>query len=170
MFEKIGDMLTFKYGKKYADACKTDALGNVNDKVKRRLGLEAPSKLLVEQYLIEIAKNFNVPFEPDQNVMLVRYSSLSRFNIKSNRYLKRSGHIDEELINLKDQATDLIGKYGNDGNGSGGGASAPSFSADLNNMQTFYNHSEPIGFNVDVSIKFFFSITLIKSLSPHPHL
>ena len=64
-------MLTFKYVKKYAEACKTDALGNVNEKVKKRLGLEAPPKLLVEQYLIEIAKMYNVPFEPDQTVMLV---------------------------------------------------------------------------------------------------
>jgi vacuolar protein sorting-associated protein IST1 len=63
--------LGYKYGKKYAEACKTDALNNVNDKVKKRLGLDAPSKLLVEQYLMEIAKNFNVPFEPDQSVMLV---------------------------------------------------------------------------------------------------
>lgn len=44
----------------------------MNEKVKKRLGLEPPSKLLVEQYLIEIAKNFNMPYEPDQSVMLVR--------------------------------------------------------------------------------------------------
>jgi vacuolar protein sorting-associated protein IST1 len=67
-------MLTFKYGKKYAEACKTDALNNVNEKVKRRLGLEAPSKLLVEQYLIEIAKSCNIPYEPDQSVMLVTFN------------------------------------------------------------------------------------------------
>jgi len=48
-----------------------DTLNNVNEKVKRRLGLEPPSKLLVEQYLIEIAKNFNVPYDPDNTVMLV---------------------------------------------------------------------------------------------------
>ena len=72
--QKIGDMLAYKYGKKYAEACRTDALNNVNQKVKKRLGLDAPSKLLVEKYLIEIAKNFNVPFEPDQSVMIVSYS------------------------------------------------------------------------------------------------
>lgn len=75
-----------------------DTLNNVNDKVfkvfhnlivnrlkiwilkvKKRLGLEPPSKLLVEQYLIEIANNYNVKYEPDQAVMLV--------SIKINSYM-----------------------------------------------------------------------------------
>ena len=30
---KIGEVFGNKYGKKYADACKVDALNNVNDKV-----------------------------------------------------------------------------------------------------------------------------------------
>lgn len=68
---QIGDIFTQKYGKKYADSCKADTLNNVNEKVKKRLGLEPPSKLLVEQYLIEIAKNFNITYEPDKAVMLV---------------------------------------------------------------------------------------------------
>jgi vacuolar protein sorting-associated protein IST1 len=83
-FKIIGDILGFKYGKKYAEACKTDALNNVNEKVKKRLGLEAPSKLLVEQYLIEIAKAHNVPFEPDQSVMLVSILLQKLFFLESN--------------------------------------------------------------------------------------
>jgi len=30
-----------------------------------KLSVEAPPKILVERYLIEIAKNYNVPYEPD---------------------------------------------------------------------------------------------------------
>lgn len=30
-----------------------------------KLSPEAPPKILVERYLIEIAKNYNVPYEPD---------------------------------------------------------------------------------------------------------
>lgn len=33
-----------------------------------KLSLEAPPKILVERYLIEIAKNYNVPYEPDAMV------------------------------------------------------------------------------------------------------
>lgn len=46
-------------------------MNNVNDKVKRKLGVEPPPKILVENYLIEIAKNFNINYEPDKTVMLV---------------------------------------------------------------------------------------------------
>jgi len=79
-----------------------DTLNNVNEKVKKRLGLEAPCKLLVEQYLIEIAKNFNVAYEPDQLVML------------------KSGIVDENLISLKEKTDDIVRR---NNNGNGGGAS-----------------------------------------------
>ena len=32
---------------------------------------DPPPKILVERYLVEIAKNYNVPFEPDPEVMMV---------------------------------------------------------------------------------------------------
>lgn len=35
-----------------------------------KLSVEAPPKILVERYLIEIAKNYNVPYEPDSVVMV----------------------------------------------------------------------------------------------------
>ena len=70
-FKIIGEILSSKYGKNYAEACRTDKTKNVNEKVKKRLGVEPPAKILVEQYLIEIAKNFHVPYTPDPSVMLV---------------------------------------------------------------------------------------------------
>ena len=80
-----------------------DTLNNVNEKVKKRLGLEAPCKLLVEQYLIEIAKNFNVAYEPDQLVMI------------------KSGIVDENLISLREKTDDIV-RRNNNNNGGGGGA------------------------------------------------
>lgn len=111
-----------------------DTLNNVNDKVKRRLGLEAPPKLLVEQYLIEIAKNFNIPYEPDQSVML------------------NSGIIDEPLISLKEKTNEIVEKHGGNNNnnnnsnhgasgGSGGGGFASAYPDQYNKPPA------PIGFD-----------------------
>jgi len=60
----ICDQILVKYGKDYPEKSKDD----VNDKFRHRLGVQAPAKLLVENYLMEISKNYNVPFEPDQKV------------------------------------------------------------------------------------------------------
>lgn len=40
-----------------------------------KLSVEAPPKILVERYLIEIAKNYNVPYEPDSVVMVSEVSA-----------------------------------------------------------------------------------------------
>lgn len=77
-------------------------MNNVNEKVKRRLGLEAPPKLLVEQYLIEIAKNFNVDYVPDNSIML------------------QSGIMSEELIQLRDTVNDIKRNNNSGGGGAGG--------------------------------------------------
>lgn len=65
----VTDQLTSKYGKEFAQACRTNELNNVNEKVMHKLGVQAPPKILVERYMMEIAKTYNVPFEPDPSVM-----------------------------------------------------------------------------------------------------
>lgn len=66
----ISDMLTAKYGKPYADACRAAVPpANVSDKLQHKMSIQAPPKLLVEKYLIEIAKIFNIDYEPDQSIM-----------------------------------------------------------------------------------------------------
>jgi vacuolar protein sorting-associated protein IST1 len=66
----ISDMLTAKYGKPYADACRAGVPpANVSDKLQHKMSIQAPPKLLVEKYLIEIAKIFNIDYEPDQSIM-----------------------------------------------------------------------------------------------------
>ena len=36
-----------------------------------RLGVEAPKKSLVENYMVEIARNYKVEFEPDSSLLMV---------------------------------------------------------------------------------------------------
>lgn len=65
----ISDILTSKYGRQYTDACREESIQTISEKLKHKLGVQSPSKLLVEKYLIEIAKNYNVEYEPDPQVM-----------------------------------------------------------------------------------------------------
>lgn len=65
----ISDILTSKYGKQYADACREEALPTISEKLKHKMSVQSPSKLLVEKYLIEIAKIYNVEYEPDPQIM-----------------------------------------------------------------------------------------------------
>lgn len=66
----ISDLLTAKYGKPYSDACRAAVPpANVSDKLQHKMSIQAPPKLLVEKYLIEIAKIYNIDYEPDQSIM-----------------------------------------------------------------------------------------------------
>ncbi|KAG9352466.1 hypothetical protein JZ751_020880 [Albula glossodonta] len=64
----VSDQLCAKYSKEYGKLCRTNQIGTVNDRLMLKLSVEAPPKILVERYLIEIAKNYNVPYEPDAMV------------------------------------------------------------------------------------------------------
>ncbi|XP_018425926.1 PREDICTED: IST1 homolog [Nanorana parkeri] len=65
----VADQLCAKYSKEYGKLCRTNQIGTVNDRLMHKLSVEAPPKILVERYLIEIAKNYNVAYEPDSVVM-----------------------------------------------------------------------------------------------------
>ncbi|KAH0950876.1 hypothetical protein HN011_011886 [Eciton burchellii] len=65
----IADILTSKYGRQYTEACREEAIQTISEKLKHKMSVQSPSKLLVEKYLIEIAKNYNVDYEPDPQVM-----------------------------------------------------------------------------------------------------
>lgn len=71
----ISDLLTSKYGKQYAQAARENALGTVSPKLLTKLSVQAPPKVLVEQYMIEIAKSHNIPFEPDPEIMAAAESA-----------------------------------------------------------------------------------------------
>ncbi|XP_069688870.1 IST1 homolog isoform X1 [Periplaneta americana] len=65
----ISELLTAKYGRQYADACREEAVASISEKLKHKMSVQSPPKLLVEKYLIEIAKNYNIEYEPDPQVM-----------------------------------------------------------------------------------------------------
>ena len=50
----VADQFAAKYGKPYAQACKENAVGTVSVKLMHKLSVQAPPKITVEKYLIEI--------------------------------------------------------------------------------------------------------------------
>ncbi|KAG9475020.1 hypothetical protein GDO78_003463 [Eleutherodactylus coqui] len=65
----VANQLCHKYSKEYGNLCRTNQIGTVSSRLMQKLSPEAPPKILVERYLIEIAKNYNVQYEPDARVM-----------------------------------------------------------------------------------------------------
>nr|CAD7433778.1 unnamed protein product [Timema monikensis] len=65
----ISDMLTAKYGKPYAEACRKGSVPTIPERIQHKMSIQSPPALLVEKYLIEIAKNYNIEFKPDPQVM-----------------------------------------------------------------------------------------------------
>lgn len=66
----VAEQLAFKYGKEFSIQARSNMNSTVNERLVLKLSPEPPPKILVERYLIEIAKNFDVPFEPDQSVLM----------------------------------------------------------------------------------------------------
>jgi len=65
----VSAQLASKYGKPYAMGCIENSVGTVSEKLVHKLSVQAPPKLVVEKYMIEIAKYYNVEYEPDPQVM-----------------------------------------------------------------------------------------------------
>ncbi|XP_055531020.1 IST1 homolog isoform X3 [Wyeomyia smithii] len=104
------DVFTIKYGKQWAESVRAAIPPHkVSDKLMHKMAIQAPPKLLVEKYLIEIAKIFNVDYEPDPIVMQ---------SDKTN-----SG--DSILIDLSDRNNLDGGSHGGSSSGGGGGTPAP---------------------------------------------
>lgn len=103
------DIFTAKYGKPYAEQVRAAIPPHkVSDKLMHKLAIQAPPRLLVEKYLIEIAKIFNVDYEPDPLVM------------KDDR----PSPGNSILIDLSDR-NNLDGGNGGSSSGGGGGGGAP---------------------------------------------
>lgn len=65
----IADLLTAKYGPSFAEACKVESIEAISTKLKHKMEIQSPPKLLVEKYVIEIAKSYDIPYEPDPQIM-----------------------------------------------------------------------------------------------------
>uniref|UniRef100_UPI00358F0D98 IST1 homolog n=1 Tax=Myxine glutinosa TaxID=7769 RepID=UPI00358F0D98 len=59
----VSDQLCAKYSKEFGKLCRTNQMNTVNQKLLRKLTAETPPTLLVEQYLVEIAKNYKITYQ-----------------------------------------------------------------------------------------------------------
>lgn len=67
---QVSFQLENKFGKPFAQQARSNMSGAVNPKVIHRLGADAPKKSLVENYMIEIARNYKIDYEPDPTMFL----------------------------------------------------------------------------------------------------
>lgn len=65
----IADQLGKKYGKQYVLAVKDNQLKTVNETLMKKMGVQAPPKVLVEKYLVEIAKDQKIDYKPDAKIL-----------------------------------------------------------------------------------------------------
>lgn len=93
----VTEQLTAKYGKEFALQCQSNNLENVNEKLMHKLSVRAPPRLLVDKYLEEIARTYNVPYTPDP------------------------GPPDMEVLEAEGLLIDFNEKKGSGGGGGGGG-------------------------------------------------
>ena len=64
----VAQELQAKYGKEFAQMCRTNKCEKVNERLMQKMSEQAPSDLLVEKYLTEIAKSHNVEFKPNPEI------------------------------------------------------------------------------------------------------
>ncbi|XP_059614840.1 IST1 homolog isoform X2 [Phlebotomus argentipes] len=137
----IAEMFTAKYGKPYAEACRAAAPGHhVSEKLMHKLAIQAPPKLLVEKYLIEIAKNYNIEYEPDPQVMREAKEEGILIDLSDRNNLDGGvpmppGFIDfpqaPPLPQMPQPPMRKPFEYPNMGPGPSGGASAPPFTYNI---------------------------------------
>ncbi|OAD58129.1 IST1 like protein [Eufriesea mexicana] len=77
----IADILTSKYGKQYTEACREEALQTISEKLKHKMSVQSPPKLLVEKYLIEIAKNYDIMAEGQDALLIDVGNNTERNNL-----------------------------------------------------------------------------------------
>lgn len=65
----IADQLGRKYGKQYVQAARENSLKTVNETLIKKMGVQVPPKVLVEKYLVEIAKDQKIDYKPDPKIM-----------------------------------------------------------------------------------------------------
>lgn len=65
----IADQLGKKFGKQYVLAVKDNQLKTVNEILIKKMGVQAPPRVLVEKYLVEIAKDQKIDYKPDAKVL-----------------------------------------------------------------------------------------------------
>ncbi|XP_036297043.1 IST1 homolog isoform X5 [Pipistrellus kuhlii] len=59
----VSNQLCAKYSQEYGQLCRTAEIGTVSSRLICKLNMNSLPQVLVEQYLIEIAKSYNVPYK-----------------------------------------------------------------------------------------------------------
>ena len=109
----VSEQLKSKYGRKFADSCRSNALNNVNEKLLRKLRVEPPSPMLVEGYLEEIAKTYKVQFTPrkiangDDKVEELHFS---RINIDEAAEEQYNSRVSTDIIMSYDSVCHILGE------------------------------------------------------------
>ncbi|XP_054418698.1 IST1 homolog [Pteronotus mesoamericanus] len=65
----VSNQLCAKYSQEYGQLCRTSEIGTVSSRLMCKLNVDTLPQVLVEQYLIEIAKNYNVPYKSKVTTM-----------------------------------------------------------------------------------------------------
>ncbi len=66
----ISSELQHKYGKDFAQMCRENKSSQVNERLMQKMNEQAPGDLLVEKYLVEIAKSHNVAYTPNPELSI----------------------------------------------------------------------------------------------------
>ncbi|XP_008579256.1 PREDICTED: IST1 homolog [Galeopterus variegatus] len=65
----VSNQLCAKYSQEYGQLCRTNEIGTVSSRLMCKLNVNTLPQVLVEQYLTEIAKNYDVPYKSKATVM-----------------------------------------------------------------------------------------------------
>lgn len=131
--------------------------------MKHKLSIQAPARLLVEKYMIEIAKSYNIPYEPDAQVLETEKGNYCIFLLKNTLY-----HVlgkDAFLIDLSDR-----NNLGGGGGAAGGFPAPPGFFGypqppPLPPMANEYPRPAPFDYPVSFYLQLFYWIWLTNSIN-----
>ncbi|CAH8437885.1 unnamed protein product [Dicrocoelium dendriticum] len=90
----IKQLFATKYSKEYVAACAENRLKKVNPTVMKKLDLLAPSPALIEMYMMEIAKTYDVDYEPTMEFL----------NPNIGHGADGGGNIEQQLINFEPES------------------------------------------------------------------
>lgn len=91
----IAEQLARKYGKPYVQAICDNHIKTVNETLMKKMGTEVPSRVLVEKYLVEIAKDQKIDYKPDPRVLKEQEMQFSSQGFRPQNQLDSS---DEENL------------------------------------------------------------------------
>eukprot|EP00595_Chromulina_sp_UTEXLB2642_P002835 CAMPEP_0196761934 /NCGR_PEP_ID=MMETSP1095-20130614/1249_1 /TAXON_ID=96789 ORGANISM="Chromulina nebulosa, Strain UTEXLB2642" /NCGR_SAMPLE_ID=MMETSP1095 /ASSEMBLY_ACC=CAM_ASM_000446 /LENGTH=231 /DNA_ID=CAMNT_0042112049 /DNA_START=270 /DNA_END=968 /DNA_ORIENTATION=+ len=120
---EVKNQLTKKFGKKYMDKISNLQFEKVNERLLKKLSIDAPSASLVMNYLVEIAKEFNIDWSPSDVGLPdngLAFQSPIGFSIPmapgtqlSNVYQRASNHFDDSIPSNQDPGSNNISNNAN---------------------------------------------------------